>query len=67
MTLSKEVGKRRKDWESDVKRMNEALRGEGIDSAIMEIYSPPGVNAIAHMWGILPGWSLDLTTWSAAS
>ena len=42
--------------------MNEALKLENVDSAIFNVYSPPRVNAIAEMWKLLPGWSLDLTS-----
>ena len=61
-SMSARAGKRRIDWETDVERMNKALEKENIDCAIVEIYSPPRVNAIAELWGLLPGWSLDLTT-----
>ena len=52
--------KKRTSWKDDVAKMNEALRKENVDAAIIEIYSPPRVNAIANMWNLLPGWSLDL-------
>ena len=61
-SMSAQAGKRRVDWRSDIENMNRALAKENIDSAIVEIYSPPRVNAIAELWGLLPGWSLDLTT-----
>ena len=60
--MSKQAGKKRTDWKSDVAKMNKALERENIGSAITEIYSPPRINAIAEMWKLLPGWSLDLTT-----
>jgi hypothetical protein len=59
--MSKTAGKRRVDWKSDVDQMSKALKRENISVAVMEIYSPPRVDAIARMWDLLPGWSLDLT------
>ena len=59
--MSKEAGRKRTNWKDDEDKMNEALRRENVDAAIIEIYSPPRVNAIANMWDLLPGWSLDLT------
>ena len=49
-------------WDDDVKKMNDAIGKEGIEGIIMEVYSRPRVDAVARMWGLLPGWSLDLTT-----
>ena len=34
---SKIAGQSRRNWKSDAEKMNEALKVEGIDSAIMEI------------------------------
>ena len=41
--------------------MEEILGREGTHGTTMQIYSPPRVNAIAAMWGLLPGWSIDFT------
>ena len=38
------------------------MKNEGMHGAIMEVYSPPRVDAIARMWNLLLGWSLDLNT-----
>jgi hypothetical protein len=50
-----------KSWDSDVEEINEVLKREG-RSAVMEVYSPPRVDALARMWNLMPGMSLDLTT-----
>ena len=55
------VEERRKSWEDDVNKMEEILGKEGTDGTTMEIYSPPRINAVAAMWGLLPGWSIDFT------
>ena len=59
LALDKQAGARRKNLEADVNRMNDIIRRENIDSAIIEVYSPPRVDAIFRMSGLLP---LDLTT-----
>ena len=61
MRLSSQAGERRKNWEDDVNKMEEILGREGTHGTTMQIYSPPRVNAIAAMWGLLPGWSIDFT------
>ncbi len=50
-----------KIWDSDIEDMNNVLRREG-KTAVMEVYSPPRVDALARMWGIMLGMSLDLTS-----
>ena len=42
--------------------MNKALKREGCEGAVTEIYALVRVNGIAEKLGILPGMSLDLTT-----
>ena len=59
--LNQLIDKEPKKWDSDIKDMNEVLKKEG-RAAIMEVYSPPRVDALARMWGIMPGMSLDLTS-----
>ena len=61
MRLSSQAGERRKSWKDDVDKMEEVLGKEGTHGALIEIYSPPRMNAVAAMWGLLPGWSLDFT------
>ena len=51
-----------KTWSDGVNEMNKAMKKENIQGTIMEIYSPERTNAIAKMWDLLPGCSLDLTT-----
>ena len=51
--MSTQAGKRRIDWKSDIERMNMALKAENIDSAIIDVYSPPRVNALAELWGLV--------------
>jgi hypothetical protein len=58
---SKEAGKRRKNWRADSDKMEEVLKLENVDTAILNIYSPPRINAIIEMWKLLPGWSVDFT------
>ena len=41
--------------------MHEALKKEGIDNAVMEVFSQPRVIGMAERLGIMPGLSLDLT------
>ena len=59
--LNQACSKPVRKWDSDIDNMNEVLRKEG-KTAIMEVYSPPRVDALARMWGIMPGMSLDLTS-----
>ena len=56
-------GKTRK-WDDDVSRMKEQLKeyGKDVEFHITEVYSPPRVNAMAQECGLIPGFSLDLTT-----
>lgn len=35
-----EVVKKEENWQSGVERMNEALKRENVDCAVMEIFSP---------------------------
>ncbi len=49
-----------KKWYSGIEDMNNVLK-KGGRSAIMEVYSPPLVDALARMSGLMPGMSLDLT------
>ncbi len=53
--------KRSKSWKDGISEMNETLRREGIESPIMEVYSPPRVNGMASALGLASGLSLDLT------
>ena len=53
---------RTRSWKDDVNKANEALRKEGIHGAIVEVYSPPRIDAMARLWGLLPGMSMDLTS-----
>ena len=50
------------NWQDGVKKMEEALKEEGLGSAVMEVYSPSRVNGMAARLGIIPGLSMDLTT-----
>ena len=61
LRLISQAGERRKSWKDDVDKMEEVLGKEGTHGAVMEIYSPPRVNAVAAMWGLPPGWSIDFT------
>ena len=56
-----EKAKRSKSWKDGINEMNEALKREGIDIPIMEVYSPPRVNGMANALGLASGLSLDLT------
>ena len=60
--LNKVTVNKHKTWSDGVNEMNRAMKKEEIEGTIMEIYSPERTNAIAKMWGLLPGWSLHLTT-----
>ena len=51
-----------KRWNDDVKRMEEDLCREGLDSHVSEMYSPPRVTSMASKMGLIPGMALDLTT-----
>jgi len=46
---SQEAGKRRKNWRSDADKMDAVLKLENVDTAILEIYSPTRINAVAEM------------------
>ena len=58
-----DIESKRKDrnWKDDVQSMHEALKKEGIDNAVMEVFSQPRVNGMAGRLGIMPGLLLDLT------
>jgi hypothetical protein len=53
--------KKNKKWNTDIDRMHQALRKEGIETPIMELFSKKRVNGMAERLGIIPGMSLDLT------
>ncbi len=42
-------------------KMNEILGAEVNRGIIIDVHSAPRIGAIAGMWDLLPGWSLDLT------
>ena len=46
----------------DIKKLNDAILKQGCEAAVMEVYSRPRIDAMARMWDLLPGWSLDLST-----
>ena len=52
---------KKRRWNDDVNKMNEALSKEGLTSSIIEVYSPKRVNGIGELMGLAPGMSLDLT------
>ncbi len=54
--------KRDRRWNDDVENMKEALEREGVQSAIMEVFSPERVNGMAARLGVMPGLSLDMTS-----
>ena len=62
MKETKFAGMRRRNWKDDVEKMDEALKLENVGTAIFDVYSPPRINAIAEMWKLLPGWSVDFTS-----
>jgi hypothetical protein len=55
------AGRKRHTWEDDVNKMNEILGEEENRGIIIDSHSAPRIGAIAGMWDLLPGWSLDLT------
>ena len=59
--LNQVAGKKRHTWEDDLKKMNEILGEEENEGIVIDSYSAPRISAIAGMWKLLPGWSLDLT------
>ena len=56
------IEKGERNWKDDVEKMNRMLEKEGIEAAVMEIYSPPRVDEVARKYGLKEGYSLDLTT-----
>ena len=49
-------------WDDDVRRMEDALKAEGVRDPVMEVFSPCRVNGMAAKLGFAPGLSLDLST-----
>ena len=49
-------------WDTGVAQMEEAIRQDGINAHVTEIYSPPRVTAMAEKFRMIPGLALDLTT-----
>ena len=50
------------NWESGIKAMEEAIKQDGIDFHVSEIYSPPRITSMARKMGLIPGMALDLST-----
>ena len=53
--------KKGRNWDDDVKAMNDMLVKEGLEATVHEVYSPKRVNAMAEKLGPISGLSLDLT------
>ena len=56
-----EKAKKGKRWNDDVSSMQSALDQEGIQIAVLEVFSRPRVNGMAERLKMIPGASLDLT------
>ena len=50
-----------RNWDDNVKKMNDMLAKLGLSAPVNEVYSPRRVNAIAEQLGLISGSSLDLT------
>jgi hypothetical protein len=59
--LNQVAGRKRHTWEDDVNKMNEILGDEENRGIIIDSHSAPRIGAVAGVWDLLPGWSLDLT------
>ena len=49
-----------RNWEDDVKEMNRVLKRDN-RMPVLEVYSPPRIDAMARIWGLMPGMSFRWT------